>query len=83
MKRIQIWEDKADNTQQRDSLVDLKTWVDSENISTIFDISNWHSNGRWVGWRHLETPVQLKMDYSLQQSVIQRVTPDPRQYSIL
>ena len=69
-KKIRIWEDSVGNAQQRDSLVDLKRWMDCQNLSTISDISNWHNSGRWIGWRHLETLYRLKKNYSLLQTLL-------------
>ena len=55
--------------------VDLKCYMDNENISTIHDISSWHSNGRWVGWKNLETLESLRLDYAMLQTILQGPAP--------
>ena len=61
--------------QQHDRFVDLKRWMDTQYISTISDLSSWHSSGRWAGWRTLETPDHLKMDFNQLQSLLQGSLP--------
>ena len=74
-RKIQIWEDVMNITQQCEKIVDLKNWMDTQDISTISDLSSWHSSGRWAGWRSLEMPDHLKMDYNQLQSLLQGSLP--------
>ena len=39
-RKIRIWEDSVGTAQQRDNLMDLMRWMDSQNFSTINEISS-------------------------------------------
>lgn len=52
-KKINVWDDRfsaSDILREDLSLAPLRQWFTSQGKSSLFDISNWHSNGAWKGW---------------------------------
>ena len=49
--------------------------MDAHNFFTVYDISDWHNNGRWAGWKRLETPENITMEYLALQTTLQGSAP--------
>jgi hypothetical protein len=57
-KAIQLLEDiilGCSPLAQESYLLDIKNWLASQGISTLYDLSNWEASGarRWIGWKPL------------------------------
>jgi hypothetical protein len=37
----------------------IRTWLTNQGKISLFDISEWHSNGSWKGWNLREVPLNL------------------------
>ena len=77
-KQIRIWQYCLGPVSPVNHLVafsDLKQWLDHLNIITLYDLSSWKNNGRWDGWKALEVPEHLKLDFNALCSVLQGSAP--------
>ena len=54
---------------------DLKQWLDTLNIFTLYYLSSWKNNVRWIGWKALDMPKHLRLDFNALSSILQGSTP--------
>ena len=77
-KQIRIWQDRLGSVSLVDHLVafsDLKQWLDHLNIFTLYDLSSWENNGRRGGWKSLDVPENLTLDFNALFSILQGFVP--------
>ena len=62
---------------RRQDLQRLKDWMDSQNITTLFDISTWGEDKfmSWQGWGVLNRPPDLEREWSTLQLCLQGKAP--------
>eukprot|EP00253_Pinus_taeda_P018186 PITA_18186 len=61
-KNIKIWADRIMNSNPRNLLQELRPlqdWMEEQKITTLYDISSWNQN-RWIDWKDLHLPQDLK-----------------------
>jgi hypothetical protein len=73
-KKIKIWEDnysKSGILSKIPSFTQLKHWLATGGKETLYDISNWDSNGNWESWNLGEVPPHLTEDV---KQLLQRIS---------
>jgi ribonuclease HI len=79
-KQIKIWEDSIlgdPPLELNQNLQRLKTWMDGQNLRTLFDISAW-GTGRhkpWQGWAVSNLPLDLESDWGSLKFSLQGKAP--------
>jgi len=79
-KQIKIWEDSIlgdPPLELNQNLQRMKTWMDGQNLRTLFDISTW-GTGRhkpWQGWAVSNLPLDLESDWGSLKFSLQGKAP--------
>jgi ribonuclease HI/exonuclease III len=79
-KKIRIWTDSIMGDpplEQHQELQDLKSWMDSQNLSTLYDISDWELErpNLWQGWAAPNRPTNLERQWVILKKLLQGKAP--------
>jgi hypothetical protein len=79
-KKIRIWTDSIMGDpplEQHQDLQDLKRWMDSQNLSTLSDISDWEEERPhlWQRWDAPNRPANLEIQWAALKKLLQRKDP--------
>lgn len=79
-KQIKIWNDSIlgdPPLEWNQNLHRLKTWMDEQNLKTLFDISDWGAgrHKQWQGWTVSNLPLALETDWGTFKLTMQGKAP--------